>query len=208
LPFIARVQGPAGTAGRWARARRWAGFGLLAATVLGYVALPGGPASAARAGLMALVGFGARQMGRPLDPWHALGVAGTALLAYQPLFALDLGFQMSFLAVGGILWALGAGRARPGEARMGAPGPQGTAALPRRPGGRRGNRRAGGPRGRRWHQGERRRTAGHRAAGRRGVFGSLLDRPAGQPGRGAAGGRGGDVPRGGRPSGRALAGAG
>lgn len=135
LPFIARVQGPAGTAGRWARARRWAGFGLLGATVLGYVALTGGPASAARAGLMALVGFGARQMGRPLDPWHALGVAGTALLAYQPLFALDLGFQMSFLAVGGILWALGAGRARPGEARMGAPGPQGTAALPRRPGG-------------------------------------------------------------------------
>ncbi len=208
LPFIARVQGPAGTAGRWARARRWAGFGLLGATVLGYVAFdrraglcrPGGPHGPG--------GLWGAPDGPAAGPVARLGRGGDgpsglpAPVRAGPRVSDVLSRRRRDLV------GTGSGKSAAGGSEDGRAGPPGDGGSAAAAGGRRGNRRAGGPRGRRRHQGERRRTAGHRAAGRRGVFGSLLDRPAGQPGRGAAGGRGGDVPRGGRPSGRALAGAG
>jgi len=113
MPLIAQVRGRKRAVSFLVdRVRAWAGFALLAALVLAYVALAGGPASAVRAGLMALTAVLARELGRPVDPWQALGVAGTLLLVYQPHFALDLGFQMSFLAVAGILGAVGSGRAK------------------------------------------------------------------------------------------------
>lgn len=109
MPVVAVVAGSKAASGPRPPigGRQWLGLGLLAFAVLFYVALTGGPPSAARAGVMALAGLVARQVGRPVDSWHVLGIAGTLLLAHQPTYALDLGFQMSFLAVAGILGALG-----------------------------------------------------------------------------------------------------
>ena len=119
FPLVKRMTGPpvrlvTGGPG----VREWLGYSVLCGVVVGFVALTGGPASAARAGLMAMMSLGAKTLHRQVDTWQALGIAGGALLIYQPLFLLDLGFQMSFLAVAGILAMVSLRPAgRVGEAR-------------------------------------------------------------------------------------------
>jgi len=109
LPLVhAMAGGVRTTPGPGAYARRALGTLALAGAVLGYVALTGAPASASRAGLMAIIAACGTAFDRRVDPWQTLGVVGSCLLLYQPLFLFDLGFQMSFLAVAGILAALAA----------------------------------------------------------------------------------------------------
>jgi len=109
LPVVQAIAGGARTThSPGASARRVLGILALAGVVLGYVALTGAPASASRAGLMAIVAACGTAFDRRADPWQTLGVVGSCLLLYQPLFLFDLGFQMSFLAVAGILAALSA----------------------------------------------------------------------------------------------------
>lgn len=87
---------------------RWERVELIRATVtlglLGlYVLLVGAPASAVRAVVMAAVLIGGAVMGRSYNPLNALGVAALFLLAMRPTFLFDVGFQLSFAAVGGIV---------------------------------------------------------------------------------------------------------
>lgn len=107
---LSRRPGPGGP-----NPKEVAGYFLLCAVVFGFVGLTGAPPSAVRAGVTAAAGLGAATLRRPLDGWQTLGVAGSALLLAQPLFLFDLGFQMSFLAVAGILVAVSL--RRPGSVR-------------------------------------------------------------------------------------------
>ena len=90
------------------RKAAWRALGALAGTAAigAYVLLVGGPASALRAGIMSSAALLARVAGRRSNPLQALGAAGLALLAAEPLVAFDLGFQLSFGATFGILTAV------------------------------------------------------------------------------------------------------
>lgn len=120
LPLAKVISGPPQT-GEGARvaARQWLGSTVVSGAVLGFVFLTGAPASAARAGLMAILRAGGAALKRRSDPWQLLAVAGTCLLVVQPLFLFDLGFQMSFLAVSGILAAVEAAAPSQRESTLG-----------------------------------------------------------------------------------------
>src|SRR3989344_1797794 len=76
-----------------------------------FVMLVGAPASALRAGIMAFGVFMAIHQGRIARPFFLLGLAAAAMLLSNPLLLrYDIGFQLSFLALAGILFG-----ARPGE---------------------------------------------------------------------------------------------
>ncbi len=69
-----------------------------------YIILVGAPASAVRAGMMAGVVIFAERLGRPRSTWRALIYAATIMVVLNPLIVRhDIGFQLSFLAVSGIL---------------------------------------------------------------------------------------------------------
>lgn len=69
-----------------------------------YILMIGAPASAMRAGIMASTVFTAERFGRPNSSWRALLLAAAVLVAINPLILrYDVGFQLSFLAVAGIL---------------------------------------------------------------------------------------------------------
>ncbi|MDX1535571.1 MAG: ComEC/Rec2 family competence protein [Candidatus Spechtbacterales bacterium] len=69
-----------------------------------YILLIGAPASASRAGIMATIAILAERMGRPNSSWRALLFAATIMVALNPLLLRhDIGFQLSYLAVLGIL---------------------------------------------------------------------------------------------------------
>ncbi|MBA2662377.1 MAG: DNA internalization-related competence protein ComEC/Rec2 [Bradymonadaceae bacterium] len=79
--------------------------------VLGvYVVAIGAPVSAQRALAMLSVGILAYTALRPFCSIHALCAAALALIVTQPTVIFELGFQLSFLATGGILLFM---RARP-----------------------------------------------------------------------------------------------
>ncbi len=80
-------------------ARLGAGLGAL---VL-YVGLTGVSPSVARAALMGAAALFALHSNRRVNPLGALLLAATALLAINPLWIADLGFQLSFLATLGLL---------------------------------------------------------------------------------------------------------
>ncbi len=88
--------------GLWRKQAVWAAlFGIVF-----FIMMIGAPASASRAGAMALVVFVALQTGRLARPINALLFAGTLMLLLNPLLLrYDLGFQLSFLATLGILWS-------------------------------------------------------------------------------------------------------
>ena len=67
-----------------------------------YVLLIDAGPSALRALIMFLCLLAADLLGRSYDLLSALGLAGILLLAGQPLYALDAGFQLSFAAMAGI----------------------------------------------------------------------------------------------------------
>lgn len=79
---------------------------LVALAVLGfYILMIGAPASAVRAGIMAAVVVLAELVGRPRSPWRPLLLAAAVMVAFNPLvLRYDVGFQLSFAAVAGILF--------------------------------------------------------------------------------------------------------
>ncbi|HEX6971065.1 MAG TPA: ComEC/Rec2 family competence protein, partial [Limnochordia bacterium] len=98
----ARRLGRAKRSGLWRmfRAGLWAG-GLALAWV--YVLWVGGQPAALRAALTASIAALARMREAFADRLHALGVAALVLLALEPGWLFDAGFQLSFAASGAIL---------------------------------------------------------------------------------------------------------
>ncbi len=100
LLFLTPVALAATRLATWARMLLWF---VPATVVLGFVTLAGSPASAMRAGLIAVVALLGKALGRRVSSWQMLGVAGITLLTLNPHFTFDLGFQLSFLATAGII---------------------------------------------------------------------------------------------------------
>jgi len=83
--------------------RQWAIGGALAIILL-FVLLVGFPASAVRAGIMGGVLYVGQIFGRPLNSLRLLMYAAVAMLIWNPyLLSADIGFQLSFSAMFGIL---------------------------------------------------------------------------------------------------------
>lgn len=76
---------------------------LCAAVVCVYVLLCGAQASVVRAGVMGLAGLAALAASRPSSRIYALLLAGVAVLAWNPRATADVGAQLSFAAVLGII---------------------------------------------------------------------------------------------------------
>ena len=89
------------------RARLVCVLGLIAL----YVPVTGAGPSIQRAGVMGAAGIVAGLAGRPRSRWYALLLAAAATLAVNPLAGGDVGWQLSFAAVIGILlWTRGISR--------------------------------------------------------------------------------------------------
>jgi competence protein ComEC len=83
---------------------RGRGFALLCLVAL-YVPLAGAGPSLQRAGVMGAAGIAAMLLSRPSSRWYALLLAATVTLALNPRACGDPGWQLSFVAVAGILVA-------------------------------------------------------------------------------------------------------
>lgn len=84
-----------------AKGTRW----LLTLTIVwGYVWLTGAAASAVRAGVMLTLFLTGRLLGRPADRYNTWAAAAFCMLAYNPLYLFDIGFQLSYAAVFSILY--------------------------------------------------------------------------------------------------------
>lgn len=70
----------------------------------GYVWITGLAASAVRAGIMLSVYLVGRVLKRPSDRYNTWCAAAFCMLAYDPLYLFDIGFQLSYLAVFSILF--------------------------------------------------------------------------------------------------------
>lgn len=77
---------------------------LTAPPILGYVAFSGFQVSALRAMIMAYVFLGAMLLGREKDLWSSLSLAAIFIISLEPHALFQVSFQLSFLAVAGILW--------------------------------------------------------------------------------------------------------
>ncbi len=77
---------------------------LTAVPILAYCGFSGFQTSAVRAMIMAYVFLGAMVLGRENDLWSSLSLAALLLLAMNPQALFQASFQLSFLAVSGILW--------------------------------------------------------------------------------------------------------
>ena len=77
--------------------------GALLVLVALYVPLAGAGPSLQRAGIMGAAGIAATMLSRPASRWYALLLAAAATLALSPRAAGDPGWQLSFVAVAGIL---------------------------------------------------------------------------------------------------------
>ena len=83
---------------------RFAPFAASGIIVALFVLMSGGASSAARAGLMALIGVYARMSGRLFLASRALATAAMALVLYNPfVLVFDPGFQLSMLATLGLI---------------------------------------------------------------------------------------------------------
>ena len=86
--------------------RRWAKvLGIFAVLVLvwGYTFVAGLPASLVRAAIMYSLMLSGSLFGRQGFSLNSLGVSAVLMLSFQPLLLYDVGFQLSFLAMWGIL---------------------------------------------------------------------------------------------------------
>ncbi len=87
--------------GLWRRQAFW----LALVGIIAFVLLVGSPPSAVRAGLMAGIVLWARNRGRLFLAWRPLVLAAFFMVLLNPrLLIFDIGFQLSFLAVAGILY--------------------------------------------------------------------------------------------------------
>ena len=87
--------------GLWRRQAFWVALAGIAA----FIFLVGSPASAARAGLMGSLMLWAKNRGRLVQAWRPVTLAALFMVAAKPtLLAFDIGFQLSFLAVMGLIF--------------------------------------------------------------------------------------------------------
>ncbi len=71
-----------------------------------YALLAGSSPSVTRAAVMAGVALSALVLGRTSSPWHSLQLASLFILAVRPLWLMDVGFQLSLVAVAGLaVWS-------------------------------------------------------------------------------------------------------
>ncbi len=68
-----------------------------------YVLLTGAAPSILRAGLMAMLALYAARKNRLKDGLHLVCLAAIAMLLWNPFYALDVGFQLSFLVTAGLI---------------------------------------------------------------------------------------------------------
>ena len=64
--------------------------------------LTGSSASVVRATIMCIIFLTGKLLGRPVDAYNSLGTAALIILAINPKDLFDIGFQLSFIAVGSI----------------------------------------------------------------------------------------------------------
>ncbi len=89
-----------------ARAARLRRDHAVAATVILvaiYLAVIGAPPSAVRSGIMMALALAATVLQRPSAPLAPVAAAALAIVALQPMAALDIGFQLSFAGVLGLI---------------------------------------------------------------------------------------------------------
>ena len=84
------------------RMNKYLSFGIVSAFLFVYCLLCSFSPSVVRASVMAIVLMAANLLGRKYDSLSAIGIAGILLLLIKPLYAFDIGFQMSFACVIGI----------------------------------------------------------------------------------------------------------
>ena len=77
---------------------------LTAFPVIGYTLLAGFQVSSQRAMIMILTFLGSLILGREREVWSTLALAGLIILFLDPNALFSISFQLSFMAVIGILW--------------------------------------------------------------------------------------------------------
>ncbi|MEM8557027.1 MAG: ComEC/Rec2 family competence protein, partial [Bacteroidota bacterium] len=95
-PLLLRV----GVAWRWMEVSRAI---VTLAVLAGYVLLTGAPTSVVRAFVMATLFIGGGMLQRQTDALNTLGLAAVVLLLMRPAALFDVGFQLSFSAVAGLV---------------------------------------------------------------------------------------------------------
>lgn len=85
------------------RANKYVRFIVTTVFIFFYAYLCGFTPSVMRAGIMAIVLMLSKLLMRRYDSLNSLGTAGFCICLFSPLTALDMGFQMSFFCVAGIL---------------------------------------------------------------------------------------------------------
>ncbi len=90
----------------WPWAPRWLALAAATWAAWAYGTGVGWPASAQRAGWVAAAALLGRALGRPTSAWNLLGAAAMVVVLMDPGQVGEIGFQLSFGAVAGILlWA-------------------------------------------------------------------------------------------------------
>ncbi|MGZ3471845.1 MAG: ComEC/Rec2 family competence protein, partial [Isosphaeraceae bacterium] len=78
--------------------------GGVALVTIGYAILVGLAPSVVRSAVMTLTFCVAATVSRPTRPANTLALAGLFTLAWNPFFLFDVGCQLSFLAIGALIW--------------------------------------------------------------------------------------------------------
>ncbi|MGI5891604.1 MAG: DNA internalization-related competence protein ComEC/Rec2 [Bacillota bacterium] len=86
------------------RKNRWWRLAIIGFLIVFYASITGFSPPVIRASLMALIGLAAFSLDEKADPYVSLALACLACLLWRPLFIFDVGFQLSFIAVWGILY--------------------------------------------------------------------------------------------------------
>ena len=77
-------------------------FGIV--IILLFIIMTGASSTAIRAGIMATIMLLGRMTGRSYMAGRALVIAGLLMIAYDPRVLVDMSFQLSFIATGGVLY--------------------------------------------------------------------------------------------------------
>lgn len=86
-----------------AGASRRVGFLMTAATALFMIPFVGPSPPVVRSAITIIIVVGGRWVGRRRDQWQALAFAAVVVLALNPFSVFDVGFQLSFAAIAGML---------------------------------------------------------------------------------------------------------
>jgi len=77
-------------------------FGII--VIILFIVMTGGTSTAIRAGIMATIMLLGRMTGRKYMAGRALIIAALIMIAYDPRVTVDMSFQLSFIATGGVLF--------------------------------------------------------------------------------------------------------